>query len=73
MKLKNNVRKIKNNVEFPLWLSGLMIWCCLCGGVGSVPGLVQWVKDLAFLQLWQRSQLRFGFNPWPGNYHMLQV
>ena len=33
----------------------------------GVPTVVQWVKDLALLQLWLR------FNPWPGNFHMLWV
>ena len=37
----------------------------LCGGVGSRPSLVQWVKDLVLLQL--------RFHPWPGNFHMPQV
>ena len=46
---------------------------CLWGGSGSTPGLVQWVKDLVLLQLWRRSQLGLGFDPWPGNFHMLQV
>ena len=32
---------------------------------GSIPGLVQWVKDLASLQLQLRSQLRLGPDPWP--------
>ena len=37
---------------------------CLYGGMGSIPGLAQWVKDLAMPQL----QLRF--DPQPGNFHM---
>lgn len=32
--------------------------------------MVQWVKDQALLQLWQRSQLWVGFDPWPRNGHM---
>ena len=24
---------------------------CLCGGMGSIPGLAHWVKDLVLLQL----------------------
>ena len=39
----------------------------------GVPTVVQWVKDLAFLQLWHRSQLWLRFAPWPGNFHMLWV
>ena len=27
-------------------------------------------KDPALLQLWQKSQLWLGFNPWPGYLHM---
>ena len=32
---------------------------------GSIPGLTQWVKDSALPQLWHRSQLRLGCDPWP--------
>ena len=39
------------NKEFPLWLSGLRTPCYLCEDVGSIPGLAQWVKDLAQMQL----------------------
>ena len=51
----------------------------LCGSVaGSVaslepwdldliPSLAQRVKDWALLQLWRRSQLQLGSDPWPGN------
>ena len=27
---------------------------------------VQWVRDLTLPQLWHRSQLQLGFDPWPG-------
>lgn len=30
-------------------------------------------KDPALLQLWFRSQLKFRFNLWPRNFHMLQL
>ena len=30
-------------------------------------------KDLALPQLWCRWQLQLGFDPWPGNFHMLWV
>ena len=46
---------------------------CLCGDTGSIPTLVQWVKDLALLQLWHRLHLQLGFDPLPGNFHMLWV
>ena len=47
---------------------------CLYGIAGSIPILAQWVKDLvALLQLWHRSQLWLRLDPWPGNYHILQV
>ena len=31
------------------------------------------LKDPVLLQLWQRSQLQCGFDPWPRNFHMPQV
>ena len=37
------------------------------GSTGSIPGPMQWVKDLALPQLW------LGFDPWPGNFYMLRV
>ena len=35
--------------------------------------MVQHVKDLALLQLWLRLQLGHRFDPWPGNFDMLQM
>ena len=35
--------------EFLLCLSKLGTPCFLCEGVGSIPGLTQWVKDLELL------------------------
>ena len=35
--------------------------------------MVQWVKDLSLSRLWLWLQLCHGFDPWPGNFHMLQV
>ena len=32
----------------------------------SIPGLAQWVKDLALLQLRLGSQLQLGSDPWQG-------
>ena len=54
-------------MEFLLWINDPS---CLCGGIGSIPSLAQGVKDLALQQLWCRSQLRLGFDCWPGNFHM---
>ena len=34
---------------------------------GSIPGVAQWVKDLALLHLWFGSQLWLRSDPWPGN------
>ena len=45
---------------------------CLHGVLGSVPSLALWVKDLEMPQL-RRSQRPHGFNPWLGNFHMMQV
>ena len=65
-------------LEFLLCCSGLRIQC-VCGGsgdcwsMGLILGLVQWVEDLALLQLWCRLQLHLGFDPWPGNFHVLWV
>ena len=33
----------------------------------AVPSLAQWVKDLVLPQLWLRSQLQLGSDPWPGS------
>ena len=37
-------------------------------GIRGFPPVMQWVKDLALLQLWCRSQLQLGFHSWPGNF-----
>ena len=34
---------------------------------GSIPSPAQWVKDPVLPQLWHRSPLWFGSEPWPGN------
>ena len=38
----------------------------ICG----VPTVAWRVKALVLLQIWCRSWLWFGFDPWPGNFHM---
>ena len=43
---------IKNtlSLEFPLWLRRLRTWRSVLEDVGSIPGLTQWVKNLALPQ-----------------------
>ena len=54
-----------------------MFWSSLCGAAGSAaslehwdtgltPSPAQWVKDLALLELWLRSQLWLRSDPLPG-------
>ena len=53
-------------LELPLWLNGM-------GGILGVlghrfdPWLAHWVKDLVLPQLWLRSRLCLGSDPWPGS------
>ena len=70
---KKEKTKLKEVLAFSLWCSKLRIWCCLCGGEGSVLSPAQWVEDQALPELWHRSQLQLIFSPWPGNFHMPQV
>ena len=37
-------------LAFPLWFSRLRTPCCICEDLGSIPGLAQWIKDLALQQ-----------------------
>ena len=46
---KKGLSKMQD-LEFPLWLSGLRTQHCLCEDTGSVPGLTQQVKDPALHQ-----------------------
>ena len=49
------------NWEFPLWISGLRTWHCLCEAVGLIPGLTWWVRSRCCckrqcrLQMWHGS------------------
>ena len=47
---KTKQNKQNKNKEILLQNSGLRISCCLWDGMGSIPCLVHWVKDLALLQ-----------------------
>ena len=40
----------RHGLAFPLWLIRLIIWHSVYEGVGFIPGLTQWVKDLALLK-----------------------
>ena len=62
--------KIFKNVEFPLWHNGIGS-VLSCQDTGSIPST--WLKDPALTQLWCRSQLRLGSDPWPGNSICCQV
>ena len=44
-------------------------WRCLCSGRTQVRSLAghSGLKDPEMLQLWCRSQLSLGSDPWPGN------
>ena len=35
------------------------------GSTGLIPGLAQWVRDLALLKLWLRSRPWLPSDPWP--------
>ena len=40
---------VKNIQEFLLWLSGLKTHSSVCEDAGSISGLTQWAKDLAWI------------------------
>ena len=77
------------NLEFPLWFSGLRIRPVSLEDIGLIPGLAQWVNDLALPQaavkvkdvawIWHccscgvGRQLQLRCNAQPRNFHMLQV
>ena len=75
----------KNMQEFKIWFFTFIAYFyehlpksvvgkteCKKWITGSSP-VAQWVKDPVLLQLWCRLQLWWGFDPWPGIFHMLQV
>ena len=54
-----------NNLTAAAWVATeVWVWA---------PAQHNGLKDLALLQLQHRSQLRLGFNPWPGNFCMPQM
>ena len=53
--------KINVYMEFLLWHNRIGL------AMSWVYQLAQWVKDPVLMQLWLRSQLRLGSDPWPGN------
>ena len=65
---KQKLTDIENKLrEFRCGAIGSLVsWDCW--DAGSIPSLAQWVKDLAFPQLWLRLQLRLGSNPWPDHW-----
>ena len=46
----------------PMWLGRLKTGHCLSEDVSLNPGLAPWVKDLALLKLWHRSQMWLGYD-----------
>ena len=70
-KIARTIGKTKPGVPaMAQWVNAL---AHLCSAVGSIPGQAQCIKNLALPQLWHRSQMQFGFNPWSGNFHMPRV
>lgn len=60
-------------LEFLLWCIRLRIRCSgssHCRSEGSIPSQVQWIKGPVLPRLWHRSQLSFGFIPWPENFYV---
>ena len=79
----------KERKEILLWFSGLRTQCSICEDASSIPGLTQWVKNLALQQAavevadagWIRCccgcgrglHLHLHVYSHPGNFHMLHV
>ena len=51
------------NIRVPTVVQWVNDLACVCGGTGSIPGLVQWAKDMVLLQVQHRFQLQLGFSP----------
>ena len=67
-KTQNQKKRQKKNhmkQKFPLWYSRLGIWHCLCGSAGSIPSLVQWVKDPMLPQIWLGCSSSLDWIPGP--------
>ena len=60
-----NVFKVIMNKSLKTINQEFLLWCNL--GCRFYPQPAQWVKDLVVLQLWCRSQLQLGSDPWPRN------
>ena len=73
--LKRQVDKDVEKRELLCIVGGTVCWCRHYGKqlkLGSSL-VAQQVKDPVLPQLWCRLQLWHRFNPWPGNFHMLQT
>lgn len=66
-KTPKNQKKIKKKKTFWSFCVAQQDWWRLGshGGMGLMPGPIQWVKDSALPQLQLRSQLRLQYDPWP--------
>ena len=63
----------RNNYSYELTIHNLKIFTKVSKCDGTSTDLKNVSLDLALLQLWHRLQQQPGFNPRPGNFHMLRV
>ena len=56
-----------------MWLSGLRTRHSVYKDVGPIPGFAQWVRIWRGCGCGVGWQLQLGFDPWPGNFHILWV